>query len=406
MAVAVAAAAVPGCQPAGGAGAGASADAKAKPAAPAKVEGAPKEADLATITLTPEAEAHLGIALGKVERKPAPRVTVYAGEVTVPPGKLLAVTAPFNSTVKAPPGKSALPAPGDEVKEGQAVCVLVPILAAEAMAQVAPLLADADGQVKAAHEQLNIAKVNFDRAEFLKKEKLGGSAALEDAKNQYDLAQTNLKNAEARLAILRKVVSDREPSQQTVNAPSSGMIQNVSVQPNQIVAAGAPLFQLESLDPVWVKVAVFVGDVPRVDPKRPAEIGGLSDAPGAPGSKPGKPVAAPPAGDPLAATVHLFYEVTNKDRALRPGERVGVTLPLKGQDESLTVPRAALYHDLHGGTWVYEKVAAHKYARRRVLLDRVVGDLAVLASAPLKPGAEVVTDGAAELYGTEFGGGK
>jgi hypothetical protein len=40
------------------------------------------------------------------------------------------------------------------------------------------------------------------------------------------------------------------------------------------------------------------------------------------------------------------------------------------------------------------------------MVDRTVGDLAVLASGKLKPGAKVVTDGAAELFGAEFGGFK
>ena len=82
-----------------------------------------------------------------------------------------------------------------------------------------------------------------------------------------------------------------------------------------------------------------------------------------------------------------------------------MTLPLHGDEESLIVPLASLLRDIHGGAWVYEKTGDHTYARRRVLVDRVVGDLAVLASGP-KPGAKVVTDGAAEIFGTEFGGGK
>ena len=63
---------------------------------------------------------------------------------------------------------------------------------------------------------------------------------------------------------------------------------------------------------------------------------------------------------PLAATVDLFYEVANKDGALRTGERVGVNLPLKGDEESLTVPRAALVRDIFGGTWVFEKTGDTK----------------------------------------------
>jgi hypothetical protein len=38
-------------------------------------------------------------------------------------------------------------------------------------------------------------------------------------------------------------------------------------------------------------------------------------------------------------------------------------------------------------------------------VDRVVGDLAALTSG-VKPGAKVVSQAAAELYGAEFGGQK
>ena len=82
-----------------------------------------------------------------------------------------------------------------------------------------------------------------------------------------------------------------------------------------------------------------------------------------------------------------------------------MTLPLKGQEESLVVPRSALVRDVLGGSWVYENTAPHSYARKRVFVERVVGDLAALTSGP-KPGAKIVTDGAAELFGTEFGGSK
>ena len=159
-----------------------------------------------------------------------------------------------------------------------------------------------------------------------------------------------------------------------------------------------------SLDPVWVKVPVYVGDLARLATDQEATVGGLADVPGS-SSKRAKPVPAPPSGDPLAATVNVFYEVENQDGSLQPGQRVGVTLPLRGEEESLVVPRAALLRDIHGGAWVYEKTAPHTFARRRVVVERVVGDLAALASGP-KPGAKVVTDGAAELFGAEFGGGK
>jgi hypothetical protein len=57
--------------------------------------------------------------------------------------------------------------------------------------------------------------------------------------------------------------------------------------------------------------------------------------------------------------------------------------------------------DINGGTWVYENVGEHKFARQRVAVKYVADSLAVLDRGPAV-GAKVVTEGAAELFGTEF----
>ena len=82
------------------------------------------------------------------------------------PVDLIAVTSPFVAMIKpvaggANPGTAALE-PGMGVKEGQPVFLLVPILSPEAKAQFAQLLTEAEGQVKQAEDQLNIAKINLD----------------------------------------------------------------------------------------------------------------------------------------------------------------------------------------------------------------------------------------------------
>ncbi len=391
---------VAGCQPA------TTPAVASKTPAPAKVESPPKESDLSTIKLTPEAEKRLGISLVAVERKPVARTSTYGGDVIIPPGRLINVTSPFMGTLKDPRG-SAGSIPGRHVKEGQAVFVLVPILSPEARATMAPLLNEADGQIKQATEQVGIAKVALDRAENLFRDHQVGNAAVIDAKAQYNLAQTTLNNARSRREILARVADDAEsgsPHSQTITSPATGILQNVQARPGQKIAAGAPLFDVASLDPIWVKVPVYVGDLSRIAEDKNAGVGGLAAAPGA-GIREASPVEAPPSGDPLAATVNLFYEVENKDGSFRPGQRVGVTLPLRGDEQSLVVPRSALIRDIHGGSWVYENTAPHTYARRRVSVDRIVDDIAALDNGP-KPGAQVVSTAAAELYGTEFGGGK
>ena len=140
-----------------------------------------KEADLSTVTLTPEAEARLAVAVAPVERKPMPRTALYAGEVTIPSGRLTAVTAPFVGTIQPPPGGGTIPEPGATVKKGQPLLVLQVVLTPEAP-PIAPQLANAEGQIKQAREQLKIAKEQLDRAEGLVRNRDVPPAALVDAK--------------------------------------------------------------------------------------------------------------------------------------------------------------------------------------------------------------------------------
>jgi RND family efflux transporter MFP subunit len=373
---------------------------------PSKVAGGVKESDLATITLTAQAEARLNIKAVSVERKPLQLAVSYGGEVMIPQGHLISVTTPFPATLKTPAGVP-VPQPGAWIKRGQPIFVIEPNLSPGERATMASSLIDVEGQVKQAEEQLKVAQINLDRQENLVRDKLAGAATLVDAKAQFDVAQAALHAAENRRDVIQKMVMESNAgglAAQTVDAPVPGVLQNLHAQVDQKVAAGAVLFDVAEMDPMWVKVPVYVGDLDRLATDRPAGIGSLADPPGVK-VRPARPVTAPPAGDPLAATVHLFYEVDNHDHALRPGQRVGVTLPLRGDDESLTVPYSALIRDALGGTWVYEVVADHTYARRRVFVDRVVGELAGLTRGP-KPGAKVVIEGAAELYGAEFGGQK
>jgi len=67
-------------------------------------------------------------------------------------------------------------------------------------------------------------------------------------------------------------------------------------------------------------------------------------------------------------------------------------------------------HDINGGQWVYAQTAEHVYTRKRIQVARLagsdaVGSDAVLSSGP-PAGTKIVTDGSAELFGTEFMTGK
>ena len=155
---------------------------------------------------------------------------------------------------------------------------------------------------------------------------------------------------------------------------------------------------------LWVRVPVYAGELKLIDAAKDASVANVAARPGD-SNFVARPIAAPPSANALAATVDLFYELEGVGSRLRPGERVSVSVPLRGEEERLVVPWAAVIHDIHGNTWIYENIAPQIFTRRRVEVSRLFGADAVLASGP-RPGTKVVTDGAAELFRTEFGGGK
>jgi hypothetical protein len=68
---------------------------------------------------------------------------------------------------------------------------------------------------------------------------------------------------------------------------------------------------------------------------------------------------------------------------------------------ALIVPYSAVIYDDTGHTWVYTSPAKLSFVRAPVVIERIVGQLAVLARGPAA-GTSVVTVGATELFGSEF----
>ena len=107
----------------------------------------------------------------------------------------------------------------------------------------------------------------------------------------------------------------------------------------------------------------------------------------------------------MTNTIDWYYELP-ADTQLRAGERVAVEIPtLESKLEALVIPTNAVLHDIHGGQWVYAQTADHTYSRKRIQVARLAGSDAVLSSGP-HAGTKIVTDGSAELFGTEFMTGK
>ena len=67
------------------------------------------------------------------------------------------------------------------------------------------------------------------------------------------------------------------------------------------------------------------------------------------------------------------------------------------------IPYAAVLYDPNGETWTYTNPEPLVFVRQDIRVDRIEDGLAVLSEGP-PPGTGVVTAGAVELWGVEYGG--
>ena len=161
---------------------------------------------------------------------------------------------------------------------------------------------------------------------------------------------------------------------------------------------------MSSQDPVWVRVPVYVGDLVKIDQKKDAIIQSLGNISNI-NVYNAKSVNGPPLSDPNSVSSDLFFEISNSEGLFRTGQKVSVLLTQLDSGNRIVVPWSAIMYDINGGNWVYLRTRQYTYSRRRVEVSSVIDGSAVLTRG-INKDEEIVTTGAAELFGTEFGGGK
>lgn len=74
-----------------------------------------------------------------------------------------------------------------------------------------------------------------------------------------------------------------------------------------------------------------------------------------------------------------------------------------GAKKRTVIPYSAVLYDPNGATWTYTNPKHLVFVRQDISVDRIDGDVAILSAGP-PPGTAVVTVGAPEIWGVEYGG--
>jgi len=155
---------------------------------------------------------------------------------------------------------------------------------------------------------------------------------------------------------------------------------------------------------VWVLVTLSPAEWDRLAKDKPGRLLPLDTRDKLKSEVWAQPSGIPPLEDMKRSMLSLYYVVPGKDHGLTVNNLMRVELQLSGGNEKkMVVPYSAVYYDAKGDAWVYVNTKPLVFERRRVGVERVVGDLAVLSDGP-PVGTPVVIVGAPLLYGTEIFG--
>jgi membrane fusion protein, multidrug efflux system len=263
---------------------------------------------------------------------------------------------------------------GQAVKEGE---IIVELDTRQERAQLAALEAQRD-----------LAKVNFGRTQ-----KLVDEGVL--SRQEYDNAIASQKQTEANVGEIRATIERK-----TIRAPFSGILGIRKVNLGQYLAAGNPIVQLQSMNPIYVNFGVpqQSGTQVRVGGNvtvTAQDLGGKEFT--------GRVTALDSVIDEATRNYQVQATLANPQGKLKPGMFVQVAMHYGTPREAVTLPASAINYAPYGNSVFIitdlkdPKGNSYRGVRQQfVKIDGSRGDQVAVISG-VKPGEEVVSSGVFKL---------
>lgn len=243
-------------------------------------------------------------------------------------------------------------------------------------------------QLAAQEAQRDLARVNFGRMQQLVDEGVV-------SRMEYDQATAQQKQTQANVEETRAVIERK-----TIRAPFSGILGIRKVNLGQYLAAGTPIVQLQSLNPIYVDFGVPQQTASQV------RVGGnlrltSEDVAGRVFS--GQVTAIDSVVDEATRNVQVQATLPNPDGKLKPGMFVQVELGFGKSREAITLPASAISYAPYGDSVFIitdlkdPKGQTYRGVRQQfVKVDGSRGDQVAVVSG-VNPGDEVVSSGVFKL---------
>lgn len=259
---------------------------------------------------------------------PATLSETLKGTGSLAPRRSIAIASQVNGTIKSVEARV-----GDSVKAGD---VLATVDVETSQIQ----LSQQRSTAAATRAQLAQAESQLERTLRLADSGLTPSATVESEKASIEALKANLSALEAQVEAAELVIRNA-----TITAPFDGIVSARSIEPGQLIASGAALFDLVDLSMMEMTAYVPVSASPKLSPGQGVTltVEGLS----------GQTFAATVEGiSPVAAkgtrTVPVLISVPNPDGRLRGGMFASGSITVEEAPDAFAVPEAAVREDAEG----------------------------------------------------------
>ncbi len=245
-----------------------------------------------------------------------------------------------------------------------------------------------DAQLRAAEAQVQLAKLNEDRARTLRADKTVSQAELDQAEETLLQMQANADTIHATI------------EKKTIRAPFDGQLGIRLVNLGEQLDVGKGIVSLQSLSPVYVDFSLPQQELSQLQTGLVVRV--TSDA--YPGQKfDGELMAINPDLNAVTRSIQLRARVANTEKRLRPGMFVRAEVELSGNQEVLVIPSTAVLSAPYGDAvylvqsqttnGVTSLIAQQKFIRT----GRAHGDFVSVESG-LQAGDRVVSAGLFKLH--------
>jgi len=246
-----------------------------------------------------------------------------------------------------------------------------------------------EAQLRAIEAQVDLARINLDRAQNLRNDNM-------ISQSELDTAEATLKQNQASADTIRAAITKK-----TICAPFAGRLGIRLINLGQYLDTGKPIVSLQSLSPVYADFSLPQQELSRL--KTGMSVRVTTDA--YPDKQfEGTLSAINPDLDPSTRSVGLQATFPNADQLLRPGMFARVEVLLPEEQAVLVIPATAVLSAPFGDSVyvVEEKPAGTNGAaglvvrQQFVRTGRVRGDFLSVESG-LKPGERIVSSGIFKL---------